>query len=232
MLDTVYWLNYEIGRWTTAVALTLGWSLRVTGRHNFPKHGPALLVANHQCYFDPPAAGLAYERQVVFLARKTLFDVPGFGWLIKRLNALPVDQVGMAKDGLKAILAKLESGHPVLVFPEGSRTEDGALAKLQPGISLLIKRIRCPIVPIGIVGAHDAWPRNRVLPMPSPLFLPATNRCIGIAVGPPRDAATVAELPRDQMLNIIAADIAAAMVEAGKIRRKLRIRQSLNLKVN
>jgi 1-acyl-sn-glycerol-3-phosphate acyltransferase len=223
MLDAACWLNYEIGRWTTALALTLGWSLRVTGRHNYPKSGPVLIVSNHQCFFDPPAAGVAYERHIVFLARKTLFDNPGFGPMIRTLNALPVDQDGMAKDGLRAILDKLEAGHPVLVFPEGARTDDGGLAKMQPGITLLIKRIRCPIVPVGIAGAFSAWPRGRILPLPSPLFLPATNRTIGVAVGPPRDAATVADLPRTEMLDVIAADLTAQMVEAEKVRRKPRI---------
>ena len=224
MLDAAYWLNYEIGRWTTAVALTLGWSLRVTGRHNYPKSGPVLIVSNHQSFVDPPAVGVAYERHVVFLARKTLFDNPGFGPLISSLNALPVDQNGMAKDGLKAILAKLEAGHPVLVFPEGARTEEGPMMKMMPGISLLIKRARCPIVPVGISGAYEAWPRWRKLPMPSPLFLPATNRTIAVAIGPPRDAATVADLPREEMLAVLAADIAAQMVEAEKVRRKPKIR--------
>src|SRR5262249_47633615 len=160
---------------------------------------------------------LAHPRHIVFLAKKTLFGIPGFGLLIRTLNALPLDQEGMAKDGLKAILAKLQAGEPVLVFPEGSRTDDGKLAKMQPGISLIIKRIGCPIVPVGIAGAFEAWPRGRALPMPSPIFLPATNRTIGIAIGPPRDASTVADLPREEMLNVIAADIAAQMVEADKV---------------
>jgi 1-acyl-sn-glycerol-3-phosphate acyltransferase len=222
MLDAACWLNYEIGRWTVTFALTLGWSLRVTGRHNYPKRGPFILVANHQCFFDPPMTGLAFPPHVVFLARKTLFSIPGFGPLIRTLNALPIDQEGMAKDGLRAILAKLEAGQPVLVFPEGSRTEDGQLGKMQPGISLLIKRIRCPIVPVGIAGAFAAWPKGQILPMPSPIFLPPTSRTIGVAVGRPRDAATVADLPREEMLDIIADDIAVQMREAERVRRKAR----------
>jgi 1-acyl-sn-glycerol-3-phosphate acyltransferase len=220
MLDAACWLNYEIGRWTTAFALTLGWSLRVAGRHNYPKSGPVLIVANHQCFFDPPMAGLAYPRHIMFLARKTLFDNPGFGPLIRTLNALPIDQDGMAKDGLKAILAKLEAGSPVLVFPEGSRTEDGGIGKIQPGISLLIKRVRCPIVPVGIAGAYAAWPRGQMLPLPSPIFLPATNRTIAVSIGPPRDAVTVADRPREDMLNVIASDIADQVAAAEKLRRK------------
>ncbi len=220
MLDAACWLNYEIGRWTTAMALTLGWSLRVAGRHNYPKSGPVLIVSNHQSFVDPPAVGVAYPRHVVFLARKTLFDNPGFGPLIRSLNALPVDQIGFAKDGLKAILAKLEAGHPVLVFPEGARSEVGPMLKMMPGISLLIKRARCPIVPVGISGAFEAWPRTRLLPIPSPLFLPATKRTIGVAIGPPRDADSVADLPREEMLAILEADIMTQMVEAEKIRRK------------
>lgn len=220
MLDALSYLTYDLCSWLVKMSLGMGWSLRATGRENIPKTGPVLLLANHQSYLDPPVIGSSINRHVAYLARKQLFANPAFGFLIRVLNAVPVDQEGIAKEGLKGILAKLEQGWPVLVFPEGSRTYDGHMQPLKPGVLLLVKRVKCPIVPIGIAGAYHAFPRFQRWPTPSPLFLPATDRCVGVSFGKPRDPATLADLPREKMLEIIGADIAAQVVEAEKIRRK------------
>jgi hypothetical protein len=75
-------------------------------------------------------------------------------------------------------------------------------------------------VPVGIAGAFASWSRFRKLPVPSPLFLPATDRTIAVAIGRPRDPETVAHLPREEMLRVLAADIQAAFDQAEAIRRK------------
>lgn len=222
MSDTVHWLAYEFTAQFLTFAMTLGWSLRVTGRRNLPVSGPALIIANHQSFLDPPTIGVACNRHIAYLARKTLFNNPAFGFLIKTLNAVPIDQEGMAKDGIKGILARLEAGLPVLVFPEGARSENGGMLPLAPGISLLIKRVRCPIVPVGIAGAFAAWNRYTPLPRLSPIFLPATDRTIAVAIGEPRDADTVADLPRHEMIEVLRKDIAKMHGEAERIRRKPR----------
>lgn len=216
----MHWLAYEFTAKFLTLALTLGWSFRVHGRRNLPAKGPVLIIANHQSFLDPPAIGAACNRHIVYLARKTLFNNPAFSFLIRTLKAIPIDQEGIAKDGIRGILAKLEEGWPVLVFPEGSRCDDGSMLPLAPGISLLIKRVRCPIVPVGIAGAFASWSRFRKLPVPSPLFLPATDRTIAVAIGRPRDPETVAHLPREEMLRVLAADIQAAFDQAEAIRRK------------
>jgi 1-acyl-sn-glycerol-3-phosphate acyltransferase len=220
MSDAFRWLTYEFCAQTLTLGLTLGWSFRVAGRKNLPMSGPVLIVANHQSFMDPPTIGDACRRHITYLARKTLFENPVFAFFIRTVNAVPVDQDGIGIDGMRAILAKLQEGHAVLVFPEGSRTEDGSLQPLMPGVSLLIKRARCPIVPVGIAGAYQAYPRGAKFPMPSPLFLPPTDRAIAVSIGRPRDAKSIADLPRDEMLKVLTADIAAQLAEAEKLRRK------------
>ena len=139
------------------MTMTLGFSLRLAGQRNLPP-GPALLVANHQSFFDPLLIGLAARRPRIYLARKTLFRNRFFAAMIRSLNAVPIDQEGVGKDGIRAILEQLQLGKAVVVFPEGSRTADGLMAPLRPGIHLLIKRTRVPIIPVGIAGGYDAWP--------------------------------------------------------------------------
>jgi len=194
-------LCYEGVRWYGFPSLTLGWSLRVEGQNNVPQTGPVLVVANHQSYFDPVLIGLASSRSFSFLARKSLFNNPLFGWYITRLGAVPVDQEGVGKEGIKTILRQLQEGKAVVVFPEGERAERGSLARLKPGIQLLIKRVGAPILPIGIAGAFDAWPRTQPLPIPAPIFLPAQKRRIAVSVGKPLDGERYAKMPREQVLD-------------------------------
>jgi 1-acyl-sn-glycerol-3-phosphate acyltransferase len=198
------WLShlvYETAYLGAAACMTLGWSLRTHGRHNIPQVGPALLIANHQSFIDPLLVGLSTRRHLCFLARKTLFKRPLFTWLLRMLNAVPIDQEGVGKDGIKTILEQLQLGQAVVIFPEGHRTKHGALQPLMPGVLLLIKRTQAPIVPVGIAGAYDAWPPWRKYPIPSPLFLPSCRGSIAVSIGVPTVASRIAQLPREQALR-------------------------------
>ncbi len=122
--------------------------------------GPVILAMNHQSYFDPPFAGIASRRAIYFLARKSLLDVPVLGWVLPKINVVPVDQDGGDRSALKALIRILRSDHGTLVFPEGSRTLDGKLQPAQPGIGFLIAKTLAPVIPMRIFGAHEALPRG------------------------------------------------------------------------
>jgi len=91
---------------------------------------------------------------------------------------------------------------------------------LKPGIQLLIKRTRAPIVPVGIAGAFDAFPRSRKIPRFSPLFMPAGRGTMAVSVGPPLDARHYLELPRDKLLVELQQAIQAMKDRAERLRRK------------
>jgi 1-acyl-sn-glycerol-3-phosphate acyltransferase len=202
------------------VAFTLGSSLRIAGGHHLPKTGPALIIANHQSYFDPLMIGLVARRPLVYLARRTLFRNPIFAALIRSLNAVPIDQEGVGKEGIRTILEQLQLGKPVVVFPEGGRTPDGKIQPLKPGIHLLIRRTQAPIVPVGIAGAYDAWPHSRLFPIPAPLFWPAGKGTTAVVMGPPIPAQRYAQMPREQALQELFDKIAVEQAHAEKLRRR------------
>jgi len=215
----VNFIIYAIGSWFSAFVLAVFFGLRVVGTHNLPRRGGVLIVANHQSFLDPVAIGCGRSRHFHFLARKTLFANPLFGWLLRRLNCVPIDQEGIGIEGIRNIIARLQAGHPVLVFPEGERTHDGRLQDLRPGIALLFKRVTAPIVPVGIAGAYEAWPRWRKLPVPAPVFLAPSRRSIAVAYGAPRDARELVRMPREEMLALLRSDIAQLIKDADAIRR-------------
>jgi len=147
----------------------------VIHRDRLIEDGPALIVCNHVSYLDPPMVGIAYRKEIWFLARKSLFR--GFGaWLYPRLNVIPVNQDQPDMTGLKNIIRLLQRGERVLLFPEGSRSWDGTPQKGEPGVGLVIAKTGAPVQPLRIFGAHEAMPRGTTLPRPSQ---------VRIVVGPP-----------------------------------------------
>lgn len=198
---------------------TFGFSLRRSGWANVPRRGPVLFVANHQSMFDPVLVGVASRRYLSFLARSTLFSQPGLGPVIRSLNAIPIDR-GMGKDGMQAVLDSLAAGRAVLMFPEGERTHTGAVQPLKAGVSLLVKRVTCPIVPVGIAGCYEAWNRFHKLPNFAPLLLPPAPSTIAIAIGEPIDPTRYAGKPRDWVVADLHRELAAHHAAAERLRRK------------
>jgi len=153
-MNLYYWLGYTFSR----LIGCLFFGLRILHRERMIQTGPVILAMNHQSYLDPPLAGLACDRAIYFLAKRTLLEAPVLGWLLPKLNVIPVDQEGVDRGALKALIRALKAGNGALVFPEGSRTPDGNLQAAQPGVGLVVARTLAPVVPMRIFGAYEAWP--------------------------------------------------------------------------
>ena len=118
----------------------------------------ALLVVNHQSNFDPLLVGLPLKRPVSYMARSTLFPIPLIGWLLRNTYVVPIDREAARAGAIRELVARLERGFLVGMFPEGTRTADGRLGEFKPGFIALVRRSRLPIVPVGIAGAYEAYP--------------------------------------------------------------------------
>ena len=210
---------YDFVFWSSFTFFTFGFSFRRAGWARVPRKGPFLLLSNHQSMFDPVLVGLSSRRYLSYLARSNLFEQPVLAPVIRSLNAIPIDR-NMGKDGIQAVLNALGAGQAVLMFPEGERTHDGTVLPLKPGVSLLIKRVKCPIVPVGIAGAFAAWSRFMKIPNPSPLLLPPGPSTIAVSVGEPLDPARFATMKRDAMMDDLHAVLVAQHAAADRLRRK------------
>jgi len=139
----------------------------VCGSEHLPVTGGALLAANHVSYLDPPLMGCAVARPVHFMAKRELFNIPILGWLIRHLNAFPVQQRGADRRALRQAIEMLRSGQVVGIFPEGTRGNGKILLKPQPGCVLLAAKAQVPIVPMAIVGAENVVPKGKWFPRPA-----------------------------------------------------------------
>jgi len=132
---------------------------RAFGQENIIEEGPAIMAANHQSYLDPPLVGITCQRELYYLARKTLFEKKLLGPLISRVNALPVDLSRGDLAAVRAIINLLKEGHRTVIFPEGTRSRDGKIQPARPGIGMIIAKTLVPVVPMRIFGSFEAWPK-------------------------------------------------------------------------
>ena len=155
-MNFYYWIGYHFSR----LVGRLFFRFRVVHRERMIQSGPAILAMNHQSYLDPPLAGITCDRAIYFLTRRTLLDVPLLGWFLPKLNVIPVNQEGVDRSAIKALIRVLKAGNGALVFPEGARTLDGRLQGAEPGLGLVIAKTLAPVVPMRIFGAREALPRG------------------------------------------------------------------------
>ena len=158
---------YAVLRLCTLALARVLFRLESKGSENIPDTGPVLLVSNHSSVLDPPLVGSAAGRQLSFLAKAELFHVPLLGALIHRLNARPIRREGADPAALRTAMRVLEEGGALLIFPEGTRGEEGIIRSAKAGAGMLAVLSGAPVVPVYVQGTGRAWPRGRRLPRPA-----------------------------------------------------------------
>lgn len=153
------WTFFRVSFWTW-----LRW--RHFNAERVPQTGSVILACNHASILDPPVVGCALQRQINYLARATLFEIPVVGWLFRKWNSIPIDRDGGNAAGLRIILDRLNGGAGIILFPEGTRTRDGNLQPARSGIGLIVAKSNAPVVPARTFGTFEAMGRNRKFPLP------------------------------------------------------------------
>jgi len=140
-----------------------------------------------------------------------LFRVPILAPLIRHLDAIPIDREGTGLAGLKETLRRLKAGELVLIFPEGTRTRDGEVAPLKPGFIAVARRSRVPLIPVGLDGAYQAWPRTALFPR--------AGR-VAVVIGEPISADQLAAMSDDELLAELEQRILTCHASARALREK------------
>ena len=199
------YLTYGIARFLLRLFALLLFRFHCQGRHHIPRRGGALVCANHQSMLDPPLVGMAARRHLAYLARKTLFKQPLFGWFLRKVDGIPLDRGGMGFAGIKATLKSLKAGSVVVIFPEGTRSKTGELQQLKGGFIALVRRAKVPLVPCGLIGAHECLPRGTGM---------IRFRRIRCVYGKPISVSEIESLSDEQLLAMVHGDILECMQRA------------------
>lgn len=131
---------------------------KVIGRENIPRDGGVLVCANHVSYIDPPALGAGATRQLHFMAKIELFQIPVIGLFIKGLGAFPVKRGTADRGALKKAVEYLQAGNAVAMFPEGQRSLEGELLPAEPGVGMIVLRAKVPVIPVALVNTEKLLP--------------------------------------------------------------------------
>ncbi|MGL5863915.1 MAG: 1-acyl-sn-glycerol-3-phosphate acyltransferase, partial [Phycicoccus sp.] len=165
--------------------------VEIDGVEHIPRTGASILAGNHRSYFDLPALIQLMRRTnrtARILAKRELFDIPGFGAVATALGAIPVDRTGGGAESLEAAAVALQGGEVVCVLPQGTiprgeRFFDPVLEG-RTGAARLAASTRAPVIPVGIWGSERVWPRSSPGPHVWNVVDPPVVR---VQVGPPVD---------------------------------------------
>ena len=154
---------HNCGRFWGRVALRLaGTRLQVFGQEHLPQGQAVIFMANHQSQFDVLALFAGIPGQFRWLAKAELFRIPLFGLAMRRSGYIPVNRENRreAMQSMNAAARRIASGTSVVVFPEGTRSDDGHLLPLKKGGFLLAIHSQVPIVPIAIHNTGRLLPKG------------------------------------------------------------------------
>ncbi len=164
---------YLISRFILKPLFLLAFRPHVEGRENVPVSGPFIIASNHLSFIDSMAIPLMSPRRVGYLAKAEYFTGTGLrGWLTRvwftALGALPVERQThrAAQEALDTAMTVLKAGGGFGIYPEGTRSKDGKLARGKTGVAWLALTADCPVVPVGITGTDKIQPIGASWPRP------------------------------------------------------------------
>jgi 1-acyl-sn-glycerol-3-phosphate acyltransferase len=158
--------------WSWLILKTVSSPVTVVGRDNLP-NTPALYAANHQSAMDIPLLYVYLPTQFRIVAKVELFRYPFMGWHLTRSGQIPVDEKNVRANlrSLQRGVETLKHGMPLVVFPEGGRTDNGVIKPFLSGAFYMAIKAGVPIVPVAIVGTYEVLKMNNFVIHPGKLQL-------------------------------------------------------------
>jgi 1-acyl-sn-glycerol-3-phosphate acyltransferase len=142
------------------------WRIHLEGYDHIPPKGPAILCPNHISFLDSAFLMLTVPRRISFVGKAEYMDSWKTRHLFPALGMIPIDRAGgdRSQSALDAAAAVLQRGELFGIFPEGTRSRDGKLYRGHTGAARLALQVRCPILPVGVIGTREIQPPDAKLP--------------------------------------------------------------------
>ena len=161
-VSAAFW--FMVSRLTQVIALDR-FDLHVRGLEKLPRSGAYIISSNHQSYLDPLILASVLPPPVfdkVFaLGTSEIFGEGLMRRLARSLRIVVLDPDANLTPAMRAGAFGLRQGRPLILYPEGERSIDGAPRIFKKGAAILSIHMQVPIVPVAIEGFYKAWPRNK-----------------------------------------------------------------------
>ncbi len=154
----------------------------VEGLENVPRTGALIVCPNHSATLDPPLVPAFLPRRDSWnMAKSEYFKKAPISWIFIWYHAFPVVRHTADRAALRRSFDLLKAGQVLVIYPEGTRIESGLLAKPEPGAGFIAQKVGCPVVPVGLTGTRECFPKGARWPRRTrvtikfgrPLVLPA-----------------------------------------------------------
>ena len=159
--------------------------IEVVGKEHVPKDKPFILAPVHRSNVDFALVSLVTTRRMRYMGKDSIFKYKWLNPFFEALGAFPVHRGAADREALHISMAVVESGQPLVMFPEGTRQSGPALAELFDGPAFIAARVGIPIVPVGIGGSERAMPKGAKMLRPVHVHLE-----VGPPIPPPQRDAT------------------------------------------
>jgi 1-acyl-sn-glycerol-3-phosphate acyltransferase len=134
---------------------------QVRGRENVPRSGPLLVCPNHISTIDPPLVAAVLPRADTWsMAKSEYFRKALNRWLFTSYHAFPVVRHSPDRGALRRAMKTLEEGRALIVYPEGTRVEDGVLHPPEPGVGFIAQRSGALVLPVALIGTDRCFPKG------------------------------------------------------------------------
>ena len=159
-------LSYTTTRLTLGTFLRIMFRPRYLDRDKIPVDGPLIIAANHLSHIDPAFIMTAMKRPVSYLSKKEHFDSTIRRLVFKQVGVIPVDREAGGMEGLEEAIKILKDDGAIGIFPEGTRSKDGVMAKGKTGVARLAALTGALVVPVAIRQTDGVWPVSKRIPRP------------------------------------------------------------------
>ena len=189
--------------WARQMMWLGGMPLTVKGLHNITPKQSYIVCANHQSLLDIPTLFAGLPIPIRFVAKKSLFYLPIFGWSMWLAGFVPITRGAgkKARDSLRRAVQRVRHGRSVILFPEGTRSRDGRIQSFKSGAFIMAIEAGLPILPVVIKGTFEAGPRQAIRVDPHPIELVIGEPILTTGLNP-KERYELRERTRDVMLKM------------------------------
>jgi 1-acyl-sn-glycerol-3-phosphate acyltransferase len=190
--------------WARIHLKVCGITVQTEGLENV-SNPPYIFMCNHQSALDIYVLLASLPITFKWIAKRSLFYVPFFGWIMKRAGYISLDREN-PREALKAIrdaARKIREGTSIIIFPEGTRSKDGSLLPFKAGGFSLAFRAKVPIVPIGIQGTHRLQPKGS--------FVAREKGVVSIRLGKPVQVEELTRSAKERVMDEVRTEIERLM---------------------